>query len=107
MAWNIKVAPVEVAVASVAARFYVELEKGTDGAFSLSFTDEDNLPFGNGRPRTLTLAPDGVTLSDSDRKQQLNWTPPKDNEKNYPAAISTLTAIVQAMIDQGLVAPRR
>ncbi len=107
MAWNVKVAPQDVVVASVAARFTVELEKGTDGGFVLTFFDEDGLPFGNGRPRSLTLAPDGVTLTDVDRRQQLNWTPPKDNEKAYPAAIATLTANVQAMIDQGLVAPRR
>ncbi len=107
MAWNVKIAPQEVVVASVAARFTIDLEKGTAGAFTLTFTDEDGLTFGNGRPRTVTLAPDGTTLTDVDRKQELNWTPPAKNDVAFPAAIATLTAVVEALINQGLVAPRR
>lgn len=105
MAWNIKVPPADVVQASVAASFGIALDKGSAGRFTLTYTDEDNLPFS--RPRTFTLDVDGLKLTDVDRNVLLNWTPPKDSAIDNAAMVAYLTSIVQALIDQGLASPKR
>ena len=105
MAWNIKVPPVEVVEASVAAGFSIQLDKGRPGRLTLTYTDEDGLSFGRGR--TFDLSVDGLTITDMDRNQQVGWTPPVDSGKKNAAMVEYLTAVVQSLIDQGLATPKR
>lgn len=104
MAWDIKVPPADVVQASVAATFSIALDKGSAGRFVLSYSDEDGLPFS--RPRTFALSTDGVTLMDVDKGQGVNWTPAGD-AKQFAAAVAYFTEVVQALIDQGIAAPKR
>ena len=103
MAWNIKVPPADVIVASVAATFSIALDKGNPGRFVLSYTDEDGLPFS--RQRTFTLDVDGKTLFDMDRNQGVNWNPP--DPAAFTKAAECLSTVVQALVDQNLATPKR